>query len=163
MSFATLPRSTGRSEAGQRIIAAGLAYQQSIAAKTQAKEAAKEDLALKARIARVEAALASPAPNPDSAELPLRVPAPFVRRSDQIFTDAAMIFKLSKEEMLSRRGHRPYVLARFYLAQRIFDECGFSLPRIGRMLGGRDHTTVLHACKPTARKRVADWLAGREA
>jgi chromosomal replication initiator protein len=38
---------------------------------------------------------------------------------------------------------------------------GESLPAIGRQFGGRDHTTVLHACRRTA-ARIADDEPARE-
>lgn len=47
--------------------------------------------------------------------------------------------------IMSERRNQEVCLARFkfcYLVQR---EKQFSLPRIGKLLGGRDHTTVLHA------------------
>ena len=39
-----------------------------------------------------------------------------------------------------------------YLSRELTDQ---TLPAIGRAFGGRDHTTVMHACKRTA-KRIAD-------
>jgi chromosomal replication initiator protein len=45
-----------------------------------------------------------------------------------------------------------------YLARELTGE---SLPSIGRQFGGRDHTTVLHAHRRTA-KRIADDAAARE-
>ncbi len=46
-----------------------------------------------------------------------------------------------------------------YLARELTDE---SLPAIGRHFGGRDHTTVLHACRRTTARIAADD-ASREA
>ena len=46
-----------------------------------------------------------------------------------------------------------------YLARELTGE---SLPAIGRHFGGRDHTTVLHACRRTA-KRIAEDQSAREA
>ena len=46
-----------------------------------------------------------------------------------------------------------------YLAREI---TGQSLPAIGREFGGRDHTTVLHACRRTA-ARLQDDREAREA
>ena len=46
-----------------------------------------------------------------------------------------------------------------YLARELTGE---SLPAIGREFGGRDHTTVLHACRRTS-ARIADDDASREA
>jgi chromosomal replication initiator protein len=71
-------------------------------------------------------------------------------------------FGLSGKELLSSsrtpRIAWPRQLA-MYLARELTGE---SLPAIGRHFGGRDHTTVLHACRRTA-ERIADDAAAREA
>ena len=46
-----------------------------------------------------------------------------------------------------------------YLSRELTGE---SLPAIGRHFGGRDHTTVLHACR-RASARISDDDASREA
>jgi chromosomal replication initiator protein len=46
-----------------------------------------------------------------------------------------------------------------YLSRELTDE---SLPAIGRHFGGRDHTTVMHACK-RASARIASDDSCREA
>ncbi len=46
-----------------------------------------------------------------------------------------------------------------YLARELTGE---SLPAIGRQFGGRDHTTVLHACRRTG-ARIADDADARAA
>jgi chromosomal replication initiator protein len=39
--------------------------------------------------------------------------------------------------------------------------CGLSLPRIGAAFGGRDHSTVLHACRKIEADTIKDeQLAG---
>jgi chromosomal replication initiator protein len=71
-------------------------------------------------------------------------------------------FSLTAEELLSSsrtpRIAWPRQLA-MYLAREL---TGASLPAIGREFGGRDHTTVLHACR-RASKRLADDDGTREA
>jgi chromosomal replication initiator protein len=71
-------------------------------------------------------------------------------------------FGLSTEELLSAgRSSRvawPRQLA-MYLAREI---TGASLPAIGREFGGRDHTTVLHACR-RASARLTSGDGSREA
>ena len=71
-------------------------------------------------------------------------------------------FGLSATELLSStRAARiawPRQVAMF-LARELTDE---SLPAIGRQFGGRDHTTVLHACR-RASARIATDDASREA
>ncbi len=71
-------------------------------------------------------------------------------------------FGLSSMELLSSsrtpRIAWPRQVA-MYLARELTGE---SLPAIGRHFGGRDHTTVLHACRRTA-KRIAEDASAREA
>jgi len=70
-------------------------------------------------------------------------------------------FGISLEELLSpaRSAHVawPRQVA-MYLARELTAE---SLPSIGRRFGGRDHTTVLHACRRTAARVAADDAARR--
>jgi chromosomal replication initiator protein len=71
-------------------------------------------------------------------------------------------FGLAAEELLSssrtQRIAWPRQLA-MYLARELTGE---SLPAIGRHFGGRDHTTVMHACRRTSARIDAD-AASREA
>lgn len=46
-------------------------------------------------------------------------------------------------QMRGRGRHRWFVLRRRFIARKMRAE-GYSLPAIGRALGGRHHTTVLH-------------------
>ena len=85
---------------------------------------------------------------------PRTTPPPItVDRIQQLTCDA---FGLTHEELLSpSRSARitwPRQVAMF-LAREHTSE---SLPRIGRSFGGRDHTTVLHACRRTAERLAAD-------
>ncbi len=80
-------------------------------------------------------------------------PAVTVDRIQELTCEA---FGLTREELLSpSRAARitwPRQVAMF-LAREHTSE---SLPRIGRRFGGRDHTTVLHACRRTAERLAAD-------
>ncbi len=80
----------------------------------------------------------------------------------EIQTAVSEHFDLSREDLLSSarvaRIAWPRQLA-MYLAREL---TGQSLPAIGRDFGGRDHTTVLHACRRTA-ARLQDDAAAREA
>ncbi|MDQ6752374.1 MAG: chromosomal replication initiator protein DnaA [Actinomycetota bacterium] len=62
-----------------------------------------------------------------------------------ILGQTAAYFKLSLEELCSKSRTRTLVNARqiaMYLCRELTD---MSLPKIGQELGGRDHTTVIHA------------------
>ena len=72
------------------------------------------------------------------------------------------LFGITPAELVSpsrtARVSWPRQLA-MYLSRELTDE---SLPAIGRHFGGRDHTTVIHACRRT-RARIADDAAARQA
>jgi len=65
-------------------------------------------------------------------------------------------FGLSMDELLSTSRAAPVAWPRqvaMYLARELTDQ---TLPAIGRAFGGRNHTTVLHACKRTAERIATD-------
>jgi len=94
------------------------------------------------------------------------LPAMAGRRSSRSVADIQEAtcehFGLSSNELLSSsrtpRIAWPRQVA-MYLARELTSE---SLPAIGRHFGGRDHTTVLHACRRTA-KRITEDSAASEA
>jgi chromosomal replication initiator protein len=89
-------------------------------------------------------------------------PAATPRTITEIQAAACAHFGISPDELLSpARAARiawPRQLA-MYLSRELTDA---SLPAIGRQFGGRDHTTVLHACR-RASARIASDDACREA
>jgi chromosomal replication initiator protein len=59
-------------------------------------------------------------------------------------------------ELLSSRRLAKIVRPRqigFYLARKLTSR---SLPEIGRRFGGKDHTTILHACKKVEERMAKD-------
>jgi chromosomal replication initiator protein len=83
-------------------------------------------------------------------------PRSLERSVKEIQTAACRHFGLSADELVSpsrvARVAWPRQVAMF-LARELTSE---SLPAIGRQFGGRDHTTVLHACRRTAARIAAD-------
>src|ERR1700691_1701628 len=79
------------------------------------------------------------------------------RRSiNEIKAAACEQFGISAEELVSARRTARLAWPRqvaMYLARELTQE---SLPAIGREVGGRDHTTVLHACKRTSERISAN-------
>jgi chromosomal replication initiator protein len=64
-------------------------------------------------------------------------------------------FGISLDDLLSTSRAAPVTWPRqvaMYLARELTDQ---TLPAIGRAFGGRNHTTVLHACRRTA-ERIAN-------
>jgi chromosomal replication initiator protein len=65
-------------------------------------------------------------------------------------------FGVSMEELLSTSRAAPVTWPRqvaMYLARELTDQ---TLPAIGRAFGGRNHTTVMHACRRTAERISTD-------
>jgi chromosomal replication initiator protein len=65
-------------------------------------------------------------------------------------------FGLSMEDLLSASRAAPVAWPRqvaMYLARELTDQ---TLPAIGRAFGGRNHTTVMHACRRTAERMASD-------
>lgn len=68
----------------------------------------------------------------------------------------ASYFKIKREELLAKKRTRNVAYPRqiaMYLCRDLTDT---SLPRIGEMFGGRDHTTVIHAFEKINRERSED-------
>jgi len=54
---------------------------------------------------------------------------------------------LTIQEVIGQQRNPNVVAARHYLMWRLRRETTWSLPEIGRFLGGRDHTTVIHGIR----------------
>jgi len=95
----------------------------------------------------------------DTAQRSLRAIAPAQRRAvtvDRIMMCVSEHFGLLQADLLAKKRTRNVALARqvaMYLSRELTDN---SLPKIGEAFGGRDHTTVLHACAKIRELLVRD-------
>ena len=101
----------------------------------------------------------------DAAELaaPPAAPVAVVRLAsvDAIHSIVAQSYGVSLDELLSRDRHKTLVEAR-QVVMWFLRERGYSLPEIGRLVGGRDHTTVMAAlAKLRRRPEILDRAAAR--
>jgi chromosomal replication initiator protein len=64
----------------------------------------------------------------------------------------AHYFNLSAEKLLGRDRSREVALPRQIAMYLLREEANVSLPRIGEVLGGRDHTTVMYAIEKISRE-----------
>ena len=77
-------------------------------------------------------------------------------------TDVAVLdtvcayFSVDKDILLGRRRDKETALARQVAMYLLHEEANLSLTTIGRFLGGKDHTTVLHACRRITSKLDVD-------
>ena len=65
---------------------------------------------------------------------------------DYVITVAASALGTTPAEMIGFSKYRPHTQAR-HVAMRAARLGGHSFPHIGRAFGGRDHTTVIAACR----------------
>ena len=82
--------------------------------------------------------------------------APPVIDAQKVQQEVAARFNVDTAALKGACRRRDIVIPRqvaMYLIRQLTD---WSLPAIGRAFGGRDHTTVLHACKCVAAKIAAD-------
>ena len=75
---------------------------------------------------------------------------------DNIQRTVAEYYKLKLTEMLSKRRSRSIARPRQVAMALSKELTNHSLPEIGSAFGGRDHTTVLHACRKIAELKETD-------
>jgi chromosomal replication initiator protein len=86
----------------------------------------------------------------------------------EIVLAVARHYSISEEELKGRSRRRVVSVPRQLCMYLIREETGTSLPRIGELLGGRDHTTIMHGCEKigsqieTDEQLRRDWLSIRE-
>jgi chromosomal replication initiator protein len=75
---------------------------------------------------------------------------------DNIQRVVADFYKVKMTDMYSKKRPRSIALPRQIAMALAKELTQLSLPDIGEAFGGRDHTTVLHACRKIAALRAAD-------
>ena len=75
---------------------------------------------------------------------------------DNIQRTAAEYYKIKVSDMMSRRRSRSVARPRQMAMALSKELTNHSLPEIGDSFGGRDHTTVLHACRKIKELKDAD-------
>jgi chromosomal replication initiator protein len=80
------------------------------------------------------------------------LPQPANLKPEKIIDLVARTFNLTVERLTSSDRSREVSLPR-QIAMFLLRETNVSLPQIGHVLGGRDHTTVMYACD-----KVADMI-----
>jgi chromosomal replication initiator protein len=86
----------------------------------------------------------------------------------RIVSAVARHYRLSENDLFGPSRRRTVAVPRQLAMYLIREETGTSFPQIGELLGGRDHTTVLHGCEKigsqieTDEHLRRDWLAIKE-
>lgn len=163
MSYA---RAVGYSEAGKRIHKAGLAFQR------------------RQRLASLPP-LPGPEPEPEPEPAPPRETVKFARlrariqaaldaHSDEarsqppnlatIIAATAVEFDLHPQLLIGPSRRQEYIAPRHLACLLCHELTGASLPMIGRALGNRDHTTIIHGIRGARARMATDpELAGKYA
>ncbi|MCS6906876.1 MAG: chromosomal replication initiator protein DnaA, partial [Anaerolineales bacterium] len=74
-------------------------------------------------------------------------------KPEDVLETVAQFYKISRQRLISAERTREVALPRQVAMYLLHKEAQCSLPQIGEMLGGRDHTTVLYGCE-----KIADLL-----
>jgi chromosomal replication initiator protein len=81
--------------------------------------------------------------------------------AEEIQQLVADYFRIKVADLKSKKRTKSLVFPRqiaMYLCREVAD---LSFPEIGRQFGGKDHTTVIHACRQTEQHQATDPQAGR--
>jgi len=82
--------------------------------------------------------------------------------ADQIIQAIAEFYRVDLVDLTGRGRSKEIVLPRQMAMYLLREETGASLPQIGELLGGRDHTTVMYACDKMAEQIETDNQRRRE-
>jgi hypothetical protein len=92
------------------------------------------------------------------------VPTPVLRWMSprEIIAAIASDYGVTAADITGRCRRREYTFPRF-AAAHVLRARGNSLPQVGKFLGGRDHSTILHACEQFANRATGnDWAIVRQ-
>jgi chromosomal replication initiator protein len=81
---------------------------------------------------------------------------------DNIQKTVADYYKIKVAEMYSKKRVRSLARPRQIAMALAKELTPMSLPEIGEAFGGRDHTTVLHACRKVQQLIEADHMVARD-
>ncbi len=56
-------------------------------------------------------------------------------------------YKVTPADVLGPKRHQHFIDARWVFAKALRAKGRLSYPQIGKIIGGRDHTTIIHACQ----------------
>ena len=73
------------------------------------------------------------------------------RCAECIISDVSRAYRVTPTDMRSTAKRRAIAYARFAAWRLMRHETGLSLPQIGRLLGHRDHSTVINGIKAADR------------
>lgn len=66
---------------------------------------------------------------------------------DDVIEIVATECGVTLEEIVSKKRSRKFAETRHILCKSLRDKCKMNVSRIGKMIGGRDHTTAIHSIR----------------
>jgi chromosomal replication initiator protein len=78
--------------------------------------------------------------------------------SDTIIQVVSKVFNLTKDDILGACREKNIALARQMAMWYCKNELDLSFPTIGKLFGGKDHTTVMHACQKVEKIKSEDRI-----
>ena len=85
----------------------------------------------------------------------MRDRSPSLKRNldpDKVVKTVAGFFSIEKVDLLGQRRNKELVYPRQIVMYLMRNELNYSFPRIGKELGGKDHTTIIHGCDKIQRE-----------
>ncbi len=82
--------------------------------------------------------------------------------TESIFQTVAEFFSLELPELLGKRRHKELVYPRQIVMYLLRHELNHSFPKIGKSLGGKDHTTVMHGVEKITKELKKNEQLQRE-
>jgi chromosomal replication initiation ATPase DnaA len=84
----------------------------------------------------------------DVINIPTSIPSDMpLSDAQRIMKEVCVKHRVTRAELTGKQRAKNIVIARQEAAYRLKTETTMSLPQIGRRLGGKDHTTVLHSVR----------------
>lgn len=87
---------------------------------------------------------------------------PVVRGVNDVLGIVADYYKVTSDQIMGKDRHKSLMLPRHVCMYLIKNELGESYEKIGEGIGGRNHTTVMHACSKTAKRLRTDLRLVRD-
>lgn len=66
---------------------------------------------------------------------------------DLIIKETCKFYRVAEDDLLGRRRNKEIVRPRQIVMHLLYNELGISYPDIGKIMGGKDHTTIMHGDK----------------
>lgn len=96
----------------------------------------------------------------DMPDEPVEPAKPYAITFAEIERRALKVFDIARSELRSPRNHADIAFARHFVMYWAARLTSLSMPQIGRLMGGKDHTTVLHGRNvyPAKRAKMGRYL-----